>query len=129
MRKTQLTLEFLAMTIAILLVLLTISIVASAYYYKELNIKRDEEIRKIGIKIKQEISMASISHEGYVHVFQLPANILGKQYNITSIGEQGVIKILTDKGEYYYKTPIFNGSIIKGENTIRKTEKGVIINE
>jgi len=83
-------------------------------------------IQNIGLGIQDEIGLASGASEGYYREFQVPQDILGKDY-ILNMSENSIHLILP-----YVSTSVIisnvTGDIQKGLNKIRKENGKVYLN-
>jgi uncharacterized protein YpmB len=80
-------------------------------------------VQNIALDVQDEINLAAGSSDGYRRNFQIPANILGKDYEIEIT--QGYVVAKLDG--YIVDYEVFNvtGLIIEGDNLIRK-ENGIV---
>ncbi|MFQ5531755.1 MAG: hypothetical protein ACE5ES_04025 [Candidatus Nanoarchaeia archaeon] len=88
--------------------------------------KREVIAQNIALGVQEELSLAAEASEGYSRDFEVPLNLLGKDYNIEIIDNS--IFISTDNIGISYKIIVVQGQIQKGTNTIRKNGGVVYLN-
>ena len=82
-----------------------------------------ECLKDLGLKLKQEILLASNAQDGYSRTFEIPDKIYGNDYNISVDGSFLVLK--TKNREYYTRIENFTGFFNITSNRIRK-ENGLV---
>ncbi|MEM2121399.1 MAG: hypothetical protein QXU20_01935 [Candidatus Woesearchaeota archaeon] len=82
-----------------------------------------EQLKDLGLRIKQEIILATNAQDGYYRTFELPVTINGKNYSISVEGSFLVIR--TDNRAYYTRIGNFTGFFNISHNEIRR-ENGVV---
>lgn len=82
--------------------------------------------QNIALDVQKELSLAAESSEGYSRTFNLPQNILGKDYGIEIVDDW--IYVSGDKIGVSYRVVHVEGLIQKGTNTIRKNGGVVYLN-
>ena len=81
----------------------------------------------IALSVRDEISLASESSEGYSRNFTIPQKLDNiYDYNI-SINDNRLVTN-TDKYQYVLTIPDITGAVVKGNNLIKKTNNSIIIN-
>jgi len=94
---------------------------------QEKNLEKERIIaQNVALDVQYEINLASDSSEGYSREFQIPQNILGKDYQI-NVSENRIYVSMENFG-VSYKVSTINGSVQKGANVIRKENGTVFIN-
>jgi hypothetical protein len=88
--------------------------------------KNEQEIILIGKTIQQELILASTVTPGYVRSITLPQTVKGNNYQI-SLNSSNYIVLSYDNIQRFFQIPTANGTISKGENTIRTTNQGIEI--
>lgn len=88
--------------------------------------KREVIAQNIALGVQEELSLAAEASEGYSRDFEVPLNLLGKDYNIEIIDNS--IFISTNNIGISYKIIVVQGQIQKGTNTIRKNGGVVYLN-
>ncbi|MBI5804053.1 hypothetical protein HY450_02310 [Candidatus Pacearchaeota archaeon] len=91
--------------------------------------ERNRLLNEIGLSIQKEIELASDSSEGYTREFKVPETLLNLEYTVELT--ESVLYIHTDDGKYALTLPVHDvtGQIKKGQNSIRKREGRVFLNE
>jgi uncharacterized protein YpmB len=84
-------------------------------------------IQNIALDVQDEINLAAGSSEGYYREFTIPQNILGKDYDIQIIGE----KVYANTSDFGVSYSVFEvqGNLVKGQNTIKKENEKVYLNQ
>ena len=82
--------------------------------------------QNIALDFQDEINLAAKSSNGYSRTFELPENILGKDYEINASGDR--LSFVMEGFGASYKIAIFMGSINKGQNIVRKENGSVYLN-
>jgi hypothetical protein len=127
----QIAIEFLiyiGVALCIIIVFL-----ASILAISESNMKARtySDIDDMGKSLQQEFLLASQLEDGYIRRINLPATLNGKSYNVT-LGQSNplnsYITLGYEKSELFYLIPPVNGSIIKGNNVLRKQNGALQIN-
>ena len=83
------------------------------------------EIKDLGFQIQRELILASEVHEGYSRDIDIPEYI-GK-YDYTIINNERVLVLTVDDVDYPFPIPKTNGTIKKGNNTIKNIGGEVVI--
>lgn len=102
--------------------------------YLESNIsEKDKEsmnfaVTSLATAVRGEIELASQASEGYSRTFTLPEKIIDKDYGIALV--ENSIYVHTLDGRYALSLPVepVNGSVMKGNNVIRKQNGGIYLN-
>lgn len=84
-------------------------------------------VNNVALDLREEIHIASESTSGYYREFTTPTNILGKDYSINVTNNQLIIS--TDYASSSYQIANFTGTIIKGNNYIRKENEDIYVNQ
>lgn len=89
-----------------------------------INKKREIIIAEdIVTKVQKEINLAARVLDGYSREFTLPQKLGRKDYNISIVGNEVILK--TEKQDFWRVIPSVAGNVTKGKNIINKTN-GVI---
>jgi len=118
-KKSQSGAEFL-MIVGVVIFFFTIFFIAiNESKSEKLDLKQTNRVKEIALTLQDEINLAFKSTDGYYREFKLPADIIGKDYEI-SIAEK-LVYVKTDDGKdaIAYQTAEVTGQPIKGDNTIR----------
>jgi hypothetical protein len=124
--KGQGAIEFIAIMGAVLFFFIIFFVVVSGNLEKK-NLEKERIIaQSVALDLQTEIELATKSSEGYYREFSLPLNILGKDYDINISGSRVYVSV----GSYgiSYKVLEVNGSVVKGQNVIRKQNRSVFLN-
>ncbi|MFH1586110.1 MAG: hypothetical protein ABIB79_05065 [archaeon] len=81
--------------------------------------------QNIALDVQNEISLAAGSSEGYHREFNVPLNILGKEYDINITDADMVYLHIPDRVGVAYSVINVTGDVRRGINVIRK-EGGVV---
>lgn len=90
--------------------------------------KRTLVIEDIAQTVQEEISLAHAADEGYRRVFALPPTALSFPYNVSLV--DGYVYVRTSNGKHAVAYPVLNvsGTVIIGDNVIRKNNNTVFLN-
>lgn len=83
--------------------------------------------QNIVLGIQDEINLAAQSSNGYQREFEIPQNILGREYEINISGSY-IYLTLGEKISVSYKISNITGSLQKGNNLIKKENDSVYLN-
>lgn len=118
--------EFLVIT-TIVVFFFTLFFVAIQSTAQEKNQEKENILlREIGQTIQDEITLASSSENGYSREFNLPSNILGKDYAL--VVSDNYLNLKTSSQALTIKILNYSGVLIKGKNIIRKENNSVYLN-
>lgn len=127
MKKSQIALEFV-LFFSIAIFVMTVLLVT----FYEINKNTVDE--KITMKmddfhysIQSELILASQMNDGYVRSFSLPSSLENTDYNMSIINNNIVLSYngLT----HYKKIPYTIGNLVKGTNTLTKTNNTIYLNQ
>jgi len=125
-KKAQGAIEFIIIFSAFLLFFVAFFSVIKVNIEKK-NLEKERLIaQSIALDVQYELNLAAESSEGYYRVFNVPNNILGKDYQI-NISDNRVFVFIGKFGISYRVLPV-NGSINKGVNVITKQNENVFLN-
>jgi len=121
--KGQIAIEFLmyiGMAFFIVIAMLAVIFIVSEENTRS---KNYSDIDDLGKALQQEFLLASQLENGYTRMINLPVTLNGKIYSV-SIGHPAsqsyYIMLEYDTIETYYIIPPVNGSIVLGDNVLRK---------
>ena len=91
--------------------------------------KRKESLmlKEIALQVQTEVNLASKSSEGYSRTFKLPTSLNGKNYSINITDSRVFVR--TQENAITISLETTSGEISKGENTIRKSNGKIYINQ
>jgi len=90
--------------------------------------KEYRSIKDLAFSVKHEIIIASEVMDGYERQFTLPSKVNGHDYSISNTNIS-IILVTTNKGiEQSHLIPAVNGTLVKGDNTIRRSGGVIYIN-
>lgn len=126
-KSGQISIEFIVMISFVLLMLVIFMWVISDYRSDKMNEETYQIAQELIHSIQNEVIMAESVHTGYQRTFKIPDEINGINYKINNTPTSINIEIK----EYYLSTniPLISGTIIKGENTIRKKTDNITMNQ
>lgn len=89
----------------------------------------DLSLNEIAFSVQDEIALAHSSSDGYYREFALPEKVLGKDYSINLTLRS--VYLITEDERHSVALPVLNvtGFVQKGNNTIRKEDNEVYLNE
>ncbi|MBU0894692.1 MAG: hypothetical protein KKF48_00310 [Nanoarchaeota archaeon] len=125
-KKGQGAIEFLVLIGFVLIFFVTFLGVIQNNMNEKNKEKEKLLLQNIALSVRDEISLASESSEGYFRVFKIPQNVLGKEYEVGII--EDFVNVSMGNMIFFYKIPEVNGSIQKGQNNITKQNGTVFIN-
>jgi len=82
--------------------------------------------RSVVLDVQSEINLAAESSEGYYREFNIPENILGKDYEINNTDDE--VYVGMNDMVISYKVSLVNGTLQKGINIIKKQDGNVLLN-
>src|SRR3989344_8424476 len=95
--------------------------------------KRAEQERSFLVKdtaigVQHELVLAAGAHNGYERTFTLPLTLLNQAYTVALV--DNLVYLSTADGKHSLALPIpqVNGTLILGDNRIRKTDGRVYLN-
>ncbi len=91
--------------------------------------KKKEELylKDLALQVQSEIHLASESSDGYIRDFRLPLNLQGRAYMINITDSR--VWVRTDLNSISLNVEDVKGDIKKGNNTIRKNQGIVYLNQ
>lgn len=125
-KKAQGAIEFIVLFGSLLFFFIVFFTAIQANIERKNAEKEKVILQNIALNVKEEINLAAGSSEGYYREFKTPENILGKDYEITIVGN--FIYTSMDELGFAYKISEVNGSIQKGSNIVRKENGTVYLN-
>ncbi|MBI2128795.1 hypothetical protein HYU07_01005 [Candidatus Woesearchaeota archaeon] len=124
--KAQVSVEFIVF-VGIGFIMLLIFLASSIEKMKEFNTEKEFILLKdVAYKVQNEIVLASIVNDGYMRTFDIPERLETSDYNISITGRTLIAQ--SDNYDYVLQLPDANGTLAKGNNTIKKTGGIVQIN-
>ncbi len=129
-KKSQTTIEFIILFAAVLFFFVSLFAVIQLNIEKK-NIEKERVIaQNIALDIQNEISLAAESSEGYYREFEIPSNILGKDYEADIVGDRIYIRMGENVGVSYkvFEISSQSGALIQGKNIIEKKGGEVHLN-
>lgn len=128
-RKAQSAIEFLSISAGVLFFTMLFIFAIQSNISDKISENRDVALREVANNVVMEINLASSASDGYSRVFTLPATIVnGVEYNVSL--QQGLVYATTADGRNSLALPVFNvnGSLVEGNNLIRKSNGVVYLN-
>ncbi|MFH1451577.1 MAG: hypothetical protein ABIF88_00180 [archaeon] len=127
LRRAQGTIEFLVIFIAIFFFFLFFLIAVKISTNDRVFENKVDVARDLALMVRDEISLAHESSEGYSREFYVPPNIVGADYEI-SINESWVY-VSSSRIGISYSVLNVTGNVQKGTNFIRKQGGEVLLNQ
>jgi hypothetical protein len=126
--KAQSATEFAILLGAILFIFISLL----AVFQQNLSIKakanRDKEIQEIALQVQNELNIAQDSTNGYQRTFILPNTLINKEYDITLVNNLVYLNTPDGKHALALPVPIVTGTIMKGNNIIKKLNETIFLN-
>jgi len=126
MKKAQVTIEF----IVIFGIVFLFSAVFVYTVIERMSISRDEQrieyLKDVALIIKHEILIAHKAEDGYSRAFDIPKNVLGKNYAVSV--DKNLLTVKSGKYSYSVRVGNFTGSINITHNVVRKVGGVVYLN-
>lgn len=129
-KNAQSTIEFVILFAALLFFFVSFFAVIQMNMAKK-NLEKERIMaQNIVLDIQNEINIAAESSEGYYREFEIPNNILGKDYEVDIIENRIYVTMGENVGVSYKVSKISNQSkaLIKGKNIIEKKGGEVHLN-
>ena len=95
---------------------------------EKLNEKTDIILKNVATNIQSEINLAFKSSNGYEREFELPDEIMGKEYNASVIDGAVYVRTLDEKHAIVLSTHKISGELNIGNNLIKKQNNTIYIN-
>lgn len=122
-KKAQIAIEYmLLMGMAIVIAMICL-IIAGLYFQDKLDDKNYDMVRDFALSIQNELILGSEMLEGYIRAVNLPNDLNGLEYTISNTNLS--LTINYSKGSITVLTPLTNGTLTIGDNTIR-TRGGIV---
>ena len=128
MRRGQSSLEFVILCAAVLAFFLLFIAAISQQQGARAFEQRDFLVKDAALQIQQEIVLAAEARDGYERMFTLPPDILNHAYRVTLEGNLVQVQTVDGKHSLALAVPSLNGTIVVGNNRIRKSNGGVSVN-
>lgn len=124
--KAQSIVEFIVMFGALLFFFVIFMGVIQLNISDQNKEKREAILQTIAIGVRDEISLAAKSSDGYLREFFVPENILGASYEINIT--ENIVVAKTERHNVYYDVFNVTGQVQKGQNTIKKENATIYLN-
>lgn len=123
MRRGQISLEFLIIMGVATIMLVTFLVIGADQLQEASRERSITEVIDAAHSTQLELLTAASVSDGYVREFSLPSAMHNQPYSIalTNGTDFSVITFATVKHRYSVRTPLCNGTITPGKNTIVKT--------
>lgn len=119
-RVAQIASQFMIL-VGFLFVVFVAFVAAIGGKYVEISDRQEAiAVKDLALKLRGEINLAYSTYDGYERTFTIPATLEGRNFTI-SIFDQNVLMVQSEDEEYTVIIPTVNGTLVKGNNTIRKT--------
>jgi hypothetical protein len=83
-------------------------------------------LKDVALSVKSELSLAVALEDGYQRAFFIPLTLDGLAYGIYR--ENGYLIFNSSETEYQVTVPAYTGTLVKGNNIIRKQDGLVEVN-
>lgn len=124
--KGQIAMEFVIL-IAVGMVTLLIFFGLNVNSRAQLTEERElAALKDLALAVRTELYTATTVSDGYYRVFTLPETIDSREYNITIVGN--AIDFSGEYSSYSIEVPSFNGTLIKGNNVLRRNNGVLTLN-
>lgn len=124
--KAQVSIEFVIF-VAVGFIILLIFIASSMARLNEFNSEKEFILLKdVAYKVQNEIVLASVVNDGFSRTFIIPDRLETISYNISISGRTIIAQ--SSNYDYVLQLPDVNGTLVKGNNTIKKIGGIVLIN-
>ncbi|MBR9692588.1 hypothetical protein GOV07_01510 [Candidatus Woesearchaeota archaeon] len=124
MMRGQIAIEFSFMVMLSFIFLIIILVIATFYLELSSTQRAERAVEETAIAIQQELLLAASVEDGYQRVFSVPETLEGRSFTITNTPLTLTLQ-LNDGWTLNKDIPLVTGTLIKGDNIIRK--EGVII--
>lgn len=125
--KGQVALEFMIIAgVAVFFTILLITVITTVSSEK-LDKDAFEQLRVLGKDVQHEFSRANQMNNGYERTFEIPEKVKERDFSIAlrHEGPDSFIEIGYQGRLLYYDVPQTSGSLVQGNNTIRKDNEGL----
>lgn len=127
-KKAQTAIEFMVLVGVLLFFFTIFFLVIQESSADKMREQQDNLVRETALAIQDEIALASKSSEGYSREFKVPDKIGNQDYSVSLIEDRIYIKTHDNKSAIALPIQKITGSIVKGENTIKKQNSELSIN-
>lgn len=125
--KAQFAIEFVALSSIMLTVFVGFFAIVTYRLHEIEEQEIEEEIDVILTKIKNEVELANIAHEGYNRTFYIPKKIRGNNYSIIVIQDTEVLIKVGDHEQIIFLPPNAFGKLNKGYNYVSKRKENIYL--
>jgi hypothetical protein len=124
--KAQVAFEFVILVSVAFMVLLVFTTLIRSNFRDAREDSLQYKLKDLALSTQSEITMVVSLQDGYVRSFSLPLNIGGVNYDISQ--ENHTLYFNSSDSEYSVIVPDYQGTIVKGSNTIRKMAGAIEVN-
>lgn len=127
-KKAQTAIEFILQVIVVLFLFTVFFVAIHGNMADEIRERKNLVVKEIASIIQDEINLASQSSDGYYREFEIPLDITGEDYDVEIVENMAYVK--TQDNKYAVALPVLTitGSIVKGQNTIKKENGEIKLN-
>lgn len=127
--KSQTAIEFMILIGFVLFFFTVFFLAIGGNMSDKLREKKNLDIKDIALTVQDEINLALQSSDGYSRNFTLPEKIGNEDYDIDIVGDMVYVRTVDNK--YAIALPVANvtGNIRKNENTIKKENGEIKLNQ
>jgi len=118
--------EFIMLIILAFMIMVVFTVISRD---RMVDLRKQEEytaLKDVSFSVQSELVIATNVEDGYRRVFATPETLDGINYTLEVVEEYLIAR--SANHEYTVKVPAFQGSVAKGNNTVRKEEGEVYLN-
>ena len=127
-RRGQSSFEFLAIMGVLFLVVMGAFGFVQNRMYSVVKEKNDETMEGVANIIRSEFSLAASINGDYYRKFSLPQTVDGLNYTISLKGGSDVVISVEESNNVIFLNQNVTGTIVKGENYIKKVNGNISVN-
>ncbi len=129
MRRGQSAVEFMALVAAASLLLIGFLVILQEQIGEKKFEATGLAVKEVAVSVQDEINLASEAREGYQREFSIPNTINGFEYEINITEEQVYIRTVDGNHALAFPVGAVTGDVVKGENSIRKVNGEILLNQ
>jgi len=125
-REAQVAFEFSFMVLLAFIFLAVILVIVTFYLERSREQRVGSAMMDAATMVKRELLLATSVEDGYQRNFTLPPKLANTEYTVTN--DASTLSLRTMDGQVYmHLIPNVTGSLVKGENRVRRIDGRIIL--
>ena len=125
--KSQSSIEFIILLAFVLFFFTLFFIAIQGNISDNIKTSKESQIREIALSVQDEINMASKTSNGYHRNFKIPTKVNNEEYSISLV--DNLVYVTLSSHSIALPIQEVNGEIAKGDNTIKKENGQIYLNQ